>query len=129
MGARMIAKVKFDTCKQGGVLKLGFSSISTLAQSPSHSPSKSPTQAPAPKASVPSPTVRKTPVLALSPTMVNSPPSPPSASSEASVSSPSLISTPPSEALGLAQSGAVLNRVGFTAGFVAVAVFVAVLVF
>ena len=110
-------------------MKLGFSSISTLAQSPSHSPSKSPTQAPAPKASAPSPIVRKTLVPALSSTMVNFPPSPPPASSEASVSSLSLISTPPSEALGLSQSGAVLNRVGFTVGFVAVAVFAAVLVF
>ena len=44
---------------------------SSLAQSPSQSPSKSPTQAPAPKASAPSPTVRKTPVPALSPTVVN----------------------------------------------------------
>ena len=94
--------MKFDTCKQGGVLKLGFSSRSTLAQSPSHSPSKSPTQAPAPKASVPLPTVRKTLVLAPSPIMVNSPPSPPSAYSEAPMSPPSSISTPPVEALGSA---------------------------
>ena len=110
-------------------MKLGFSSIATLAQSPSHSPSKSPTQAPAPKASTPSLTVRKTTVPAPSLVVVNSPPSPPPASSKASVSPPSLISTPPSEALGLSQSGAVLNRVGFTVGFVAVAVFAAVLVF
>ena len=63
--------MKSDTCKQEGVLKLRFSSISTLAQSPSHSPSKSPTQAPAPKASVLSPTIRKTSVPALSPAVVN----------------------------------------------------------
>nr|POF22892.1 mitochondrial import inner membrane translocase subunit tim23-2 [Quercus suber] len=99
---------------------------SALAQSPSQSPSKSPTQAPAPKASAPSPTVRKTPVPAPSPAVVNSPPSPPPASSEAPVSPPSSISTPPAEA---PQSGAVLNRVGFAAGSVAVAVFAAVLVF
>ena len=102
---------------------------SALAQSPSQSPSKSPTQAPAPKASAPSPTVRKTPVPAPSPAVVNSPPSPPPASSEAPVSPPSSISTPPAEAPGPAQSGAVLNRVGFAAGSVAVAVFSAVLVF
>ncbi|XP_030923300.1 classical arabinogalactan protein 1-like [Quercus lobata] len=117
-----IAKVKSDTCKQEGVLKLGFSSISTLAQSPSHSPAKSPTQAPTPKALAPSPTVRKTPVPAPSPTVVNSPPSPPPTFSEAPVSPPSSISTPPTEAPGLAQSGAILNKVGFIAGSVAVAV-------
>ena len=114
--------MKSDTCKQEGVLKLGFSSISTLAQSPSHSPSKSPTQAPAPKASAPSPIVRKTLVPALSSTMVNFPPSPPPTSSEASVSPPFAISTPPAEAPRPAQSCAVLNRVGFAARSVAVAV-------
>nr|POE73917.1 replication protein a 70 kda dna-binding subunit b [Quercus suber] len=77
--------------------------------------SKSPTQAPAPKASAPSPTVRKTPVPAPSPTVVNSPPSLPSASSKALVSPPSSISTP-AEAPGLAQSGTILDKVGFVAG-------------
>nr|POE83228.1 hypothetical protein CFP56_64962 [Quercus suber] len=91
-------------------------------QSPSHSLSKSPTQASAPKASTLSPTVRKTLVPTLSPTMVNSPPSPPPTSFEALVSPPSSISTPPTEALGSAQSGAVLNKVGFTVGSVAVAI-------
>ena len=114
--------MKSDTCKQEGVLKFGFSSISTLAQSPSHSPSKSPTQEPAPKASELSSTVRKTPVLAPSPTMVNSPPSPTPTSSEALMSPPFAISTPPAEAPRPAQSGAVLNRVGFAARSVAVAV-------
>ena len=114
--------MKSDTCKQEGLLKLGFPSISTLAQSPSHSPSKSLTQAPAPKASTPSPIVRTTPVLASSLAMVNSPPSPPLASSKAPVSPPSSISTPLVEAPGPAQSGAVLNRVGFVAGSVVVAV-------
>ena len=116
--------MKFDTCKQEGVLKLGFSSISTLAQCPSHSPSKSPTQAPAPKASEPPPTVRKTPMPTSSLAVVNSPPSPPPASSEALVSHPSSISTPLAKAPGLAQSGAVLNRVGFAAGSVVVAVLI-----
>ena len=77
--------------------------------------SKLPTQAPAPKASAPSPSVRKTPVPAPSLAMVNSPPSLPLASSKASVSPPSSISTP-AEAPGLAQSGTVLDRVGFVVG-------------
>ncbi|KAL0012376.1 hypothetical protein SO802_007484 [Lithocarpus litseifolius] len=98
-------------------------------RSPSHSPSKLPTQALAPTALVPPPTVRKIPVPALSPAMVNSPPSPPPASSEAPVSPPSSISTPPAEAPRPAQSGAFLNRVGFIARSVAVAVFAVVLVF
>ena len=71
---------------------------------------------------MPSPTVRKTLVLAPSPIMVNSPPSPPSAYSEAPMSPPSSISTPLVEAPGPAQSGAVLNRVRFVAGSVVVAV-------
>nr|XP_023910576.1 classical arabinogalactan protein 1-like [Quercus suber] len=108
--------------KHVGPLQLGFSSISTLAQSPSHSPSKSPTPVPTPKASTLSPIVRKTPVPALSTAVVNSPPSPPPASSEAPVSPPSSISTPPAKAPGPAQSGIVLNKVGFAAGSVAVAV-------
>ena len=116
--------MKSETCKQEGVLKLGFFSISTLAQFPSHSPSKSPTQALAPKASTLSPTVRKTLVPASSPTVVNSPPSPPPASSEAPMSPPSSISTPPAEAPRPAQSGAILNRVGFAAGSVVVAVLI-----
>ena len=91
--------------------------------------SKLPKQAPAPKALVPSPTIRMTPVPAPSPAVVNSPPSPPPASSDAPVNPPSSISAPPAEAPGPAQSGAVLNRVGFAAGSVAVAVFAAVLVF
>ena len=77
--------------------------------------SKSPTQAPIPKASAPSSTVRKTPVPAPSPAMVNSPLSPPPTSSKAPMSPPSSISTP-TEAPELAQSGAVLDRVGFVAG-------------
>ena len=77
--------------------------------------SKSPTQALAPKASAPLPTVRKTPVPALSSTMVNSLPSLPPASSKAPVNPPSSTSTP-AEAPGLAQSGTVLDRVGFAAG-------------
>ena len=84
--------------------------------------SKSPTQAPAPKALAPSPAIRKTPVLAPSSAVINSPPSLPPTSSKAPVSPPSSISTPPAEAPGLAQSGAVLNRFGFAAGSVAVAV-------
>ena len=76
---------------------------------------KSPTQAPAPKASAWSPTVRKTLVPAPSPTVGNSLASPPPASSKAPVSHPFSISTP-TEALGLAQSGAVLDEVGFAAG-------------
>nr|POE72602.1 hypothetical protein CFP56_10717 [Quercus suber] len=46
---------------------------------------------------------------------VNSSPSPPPASSKAPVSLPYSISTP-TEAPGPAQSGAVLDRVGFVAG-------------
>ena len=57
-----------------------------------------------------------------SPAVVNSPPSPPPASSEAPVSPLSSISTPPAEAPGPAQSGTVLNRVGFAAGSMAVVV-------
>ena len=64
-----------------------------------------------------------------SPAVVNYPPSPSLASSKALVSTPSSISTPPVKAHRLAQSGAVLNRVGFAAGSVAVAVFAVVLVF
>ena len=58
---------------------------------------------------------------ALSPVVVNFPPSPPPAYSEASVSPPSSISTL-AEAPGLAQSGTVLDRVGFVveSGFTAV---------
>ena len=92
-------------------MKLGFSS-----------PSKLPTQAHTPKASAPSPTVRKTPVLTLSPVVVNSPPSPPPASSKALMSPPSSISTPPAETPGPTQNGTVLNKVGFAAGSVAIAV-------
>ena len=62
------------------------------------------------------------PTLSLA--VVNSPPSPPPASSEALVSHPSSISTPLAKAPGLAQSGAVLNRVGFAAGSVVVAVLI-----
>ena len=76
---------------------------------------KSPTQAPAPKASAWSPTVRKTPVPAPSPAVVNSLATPSPAFSKAPVSPPFSISTP-TEALGLAQSGAVLDEVGFAAG-------------
>ena len=54
--------------------------------------------------------------------MVNSPPSPPLASSKAPVSPPSSISTPPAKAPGPAQSGVVLNRFGFAAGSMSVAV-------
>ena len=79
--------------------------------------SKLPTQAPTPKTSTSSPTVRKTPVPAPSPAMVNFPPSPPLASSKAPVSPPSSISTPV-KAPGLAQSSTVLDRVGFAAGSV-----------
>ena len=64
-----------------------------------------------------------------SPAVVNYPPSPSLASSKALVSPPSSISTPPVKAHRPAQSGAVLNRVGFAAGSVAVAVFAVVLVF
>ena len=69
-----------------------------------------------------------------SPAVVNYPPSPSLASSKALVSPPSSISTPPVKAHRPAQSGAVLNRVGFAAGSVAagsvaVAVFAAVVVF
>ncbi|KAL4596216.1 hypothetical protein ACB092_12G148600 [Castanea dentata] len=91
--------------------------------------SELPTQALAPKVSTSSPTVRRTLVLASSPAVVNSPPSPPPASSEAPVIPPSSISMPPAEALGPAQSGAILNRVGFAAGSMAVVVFAVVLVF
>ena len=79
--------------------------------------SKLPTQAPTPKTSTSSPTVRKTPVPAPSPAMVNFPPSPPLASSKAPVSPPSSISTHV-KAPGLAQSSTVLDRVGFAAGSV-----------
>ena len=83
--------------------------------------SKLPKQAPAPKALVPSPTIRMTPVPAPSLAVVNSPPSIPPASYKALVSLPSSISTP-AEAPRLAQRGIVLDRVGFAAesGFTAV---------
>ena len=105
----VLESIKYNTQKDQVALYMRFLASVQI--------SKLPTQAPTPKTSTSSPTVRKTPVPAPSPAMVNFPPSPPLASSKAPVSPPSSISTPV-KAPGLAQSSTVLDRVGFAAGSV-----------